>query len=63
MILKRYVIRDVCCEDDFVLATQELKDADQVVMKLGYPHGKDAEECLIIYALINERKKSWERYC
>lgn len=33
----------------------ELRYAYQVIMKFGYPHGKDGDEYLIIYALFKIR--------
>lgn len=53
MILRRYIVRDICYEDDFRRALKELPSASQAVMKFGYPKGEDAEEYLIIYALYS----------
>lgn len=34
----------------------ELQFADDVIMKFGYPHGKDGDEFLMIYALYRIRR-------
>lgn len=50
-ILRRYVIEDTIepCRMDKI--QNELRRAKQVIMKTGFPNGKDADECLIIYVI------------
>ncbi len=55
MILRKYVIKDIYYDDAFKHAIEELRGANQVVMKLGYPDGKDTDECLVIYALYSNQ--------
>ncbi len=51
MTLKTYIIKDSISPYDWEEIVKELKFAKHAIMKLGYPNGTDAEQCLIIYAL------------
>ncbi len=57
MILRRYILEDCGPEPAAMIKIdEELAHADRVVMKFGYPNGKDSDEVLIIYALFPNGK-------
>ena len=53
MKLKRYIVSDTINPYEMNIINKELIDAENVVMKLGYPNGTAAEQCLLIYALYS----------
>lgn len=54
MRLKKYELLDT--DNISKELEEELQCAEQVIMKFGYPHGKDGDQYLIIYALFKIRR-------
>jgi hypothetical protein len=52
MELRRYVIRDTISPFEENELNYRLRGTRQAIMKRGYPNGKDADECIVIYALF-----------
>lgn len=54
--IKEYIITDTHIRydktDDFKKLKEEIQSAIDIKMKLGYPFGKDAEQCLIVYVIF-----------